>query len=249
METPGKKQKRDAKTRSLIDFVRDNEDGLYGLTRPAAQFIVESLADAGMDASQLFARVVCSSEPNFLFVVLYDWLSKDAAQRLRLLDAVVTAPETVWSYPLSASFVATKFTRAEDFEHLLKRHRTALLYRYNELQIFGCFSSDEYWRKRVQQYIAKYDWRRAWDEFHKARRGFFTGTKKVAPKFGKVDLTWYHYEASKSILVALIHELFNIMASYRLLAKFTAAEIDLLSNSRDALANAMERRIAEYFQR
>ncbi|MFH0815019.1 MAG: hypothetical protein V1902_03030 [Candidatus Falkowbacteria bacterium] len=235
--------RKDGAFRALLDFARENPDCLSNQVDEMAEAIIIALADGGMHPRQLFARVLNSTDPNFLFAVVYNKLAQDEAKRLELLDAVVTADEMIWHDAiLNAKTVANKFARAEDFEHLLKNHRDALLYQRDERPLFLFVPSDEYWRKRVRWYIAKRDWRRAWDEFRKARRGFFNGPKEEAPRFGKIDMTWYCYEASKETLVALIRELFNGMVSRGVFAKLIDSECV------PSVEGAMAIKLTEYFR-
>ncbi len=208
---------------ALLDFVRQSRDGLRGIEKEAATRVVKGLAGEGMSAHDLLGRIIRSEYVEALFLVLYDEIGQDADKRIALLDAMLALPESVWGDgALNAGSVATKFARAEDFNHLLKHHKDAILYKREASYLLGHFSPDEYWLKRVRWYIVKRDYRRTWDELRRAERGYFIGSKEETPRFGKWDPMWYSYEASQESVATLARELCDAMIGPGLISSETS---------------------------
>jgi hypothetical protein len=204
-------KKQSQKAEAFLDFVRKNGNGLRGVKAETAAHVIEILADEGMEVRKLLIRVIDSFSSNLLFGTLYGKVCNDEAKRVELLDAIITIPRRVWlEGNLSHHTIRTAFSRAEDFEHLLKCHRAVILQPDDE-HWERCFSSDEYWRKRVRWYIAKGDHCRAWDELRKAWRGFFVGAEEGIHRFGTHDPAQHVFQASKEVLTECVRELFQVM--------------------------------------
>src|SRR3990167_1260392 len=205
----------------FLDVVMQNPRGLYGVSnRDVAEKALIWCLDHGLSTSGLLARVIHANHPEYLFSLLCTKL-KDSNKRFELLDAVIRVPQRVWDDAiLNAQSVGEIFSGAEDFSHILKYHKDRFL-NFERPEFAKCFSSDQFWLHRVRWYIAKGDFRRAWDELKRAWRGFFVGPKDTSVWLRGIRPNWYYYAASKKVLAQLVHELYHGMLDKQIIDPIT----------------------------
>jgi hypothetical protein len=221
---------------ALLDFVRANNRGLFDVSEKTATLVIELLADERVEPHQLLSRVINSDAPNKLFRVLFTKVEADDQRRLALLDAVVAIQNSTWiDGTLSPKCVAGLFTTRKDFEYVLTNHRDAIS-RPGE-KVFLRFYFDEYWRVHVRWYIVSGDFRRAWDELRKTKRGYYIGSKES----GKRDPKLYRYGATSRILREIVQELYSAMIEKNALVALPSGKA-----SQDAVA--MSHRLADHFR-
>jgi hypothetical protein len=197
---------------ALVDIVRTNSDGLSSMECigfEEAREIIRTLAEEGMSVSALFRRVVNSSYPAELFAFLVE-LFGDTPRRTQLIDALVALPWGEYRYAeLELQDFVQWFASTKDFKHLLARHREYLLDKNKEQLPFDPTS---YWIDTVRWYIVKCDFRRAWDEWRHAVRGFYFG-KPEHLLLGKADPRDYRFQAPPGVCDVLIRELIDAIVA------------------------------------
>jgi hypothetical protein len=195
-----------------LNFVRNEVkcSGVFAdVSEKDAKRLVETLVNDGMSPAEIHKRIVFSSRADFLFSVLYDKVCASQEKRMALLDALVFSSKDLSAGAhLDATFVAGKFSTAEDFQHLLDYHSHLLFYERDSSWLAKYFSADDYWLSKVRWYIAKKDHRRAWDEFRRAQKGFFIGPKNGSPRSDEIEPQDYCCAVTAETATMLVRELY-----------------------------------------
>jgi len=213
---------------AFADFVRDNPDAINQIDSPAQCVAVLDALARQVPASRLVPMTQHVLFGDKLLVHLTDLVAKDDRQEFalavaRFSDEYITA--AIWNV-----WTVVRALTGADFKDLFE-HCPALLEvghpLYGELEI----DTDAYWQQRVRRYAVRRDFRRAWDEINKARRGF---VRQEGTPVGHVSRHKQEFGAcSKEVLAELVGELFAAMCTKGLVLAITDTDMVLKSGVED----------------
>jgi len=196
---------------ALVAFVRTNDEGLHEVKQlENAQKVLKHLLGESMSPRRLLTIIANSRFCNELFNFLLAHYRGTSAWSA-FEDAVITSHDE-WgrggSCILSTS-LAHFFCLVEDQEALIKRHRNILL--AEDLPFLPAMDPDRHWGWRVQWYIARKNFLRAWDELKRAHRGLHISDTYTPTDFLRGDVR-YAFRASRETVAHLASELFSVVA-------------------------------------
>lgn len=202
---------------AALYFVRDAEDGINEIRRyETARAIIQTLAEDEMEDVELLKRCGHREFGLQLLKCVYEFFSaKDQNERfLRALTQMNT--EWWYNYDIQPQHVFSML-RPTDVVYLLNEHRALLVNPKSPMYLEdGAQITDSYWSIQVRQYLARNDFRRAWDELQKAARGYLKTNVQAADFQEHSEFVQAAarpgnrcWRASPALVEALTNELYN----------------------------------------
>ncbi|MBU0540533.1 hypothetical protein KKF59_02100 [Patescibacteria group bacterium] len=231
--------------KALESFARNNPQGFSVIQRKkTAERVMGRLFAQGMSARALLIRACLSPFMESLMALLAQRFREDGRWQ-EYLEGVVCAPFKVWEVRgggLPISYFASEVLPYSDQLALFTTFRDELC--SPEHPLFNSFSADEYWLAKVGRFIESGDFRRAWDELKKAKKGMLK--HGISAKDDVDGLTFNMdpcnrcFQASNKCLASLVDRLFEAMVSKGEVQPLTDSDRHLKGTTRAVLVYSLK---------
>lgn len=231
--------------RALESFARHNPHSFTVIKRKkTAERVMGRLFAHGMDARALLVRACLSPFMEALLALLAQRFREEGRWQ-EYVEGVVCAPFNVWEVRgggLPLSYFSSEVLPYTDQLGLFQTFKDELC--NPEHPLFNSFSADEYWQAKVCRFIDSGDFRRAWDELKKARKGMLK--HGISAKDEVDSLTFYMdpcnrcFQASRRCLADLVDRLFKAMLGKGELLPLTSSDLHISGTTRATLVYSLK---------